>query len=249
MSEMADSKSLEKRRKKLERDLKDAQDKFKGHLSSAAFRLAKADKSSKKGKRYDSKHRLTESAPFPFNHGETGNTYGKGKQQKEAKQGSLKYELWKREFHRHLQANEINLDWSEFKLQKLFKTNMDPEEAFRMYTNIREDVVEDFLEEGRVRIVKMRVRKGKVQRRKRVSNVKGYTMRKRGKGPARLVKMTAGERRKRKMGARVSKRKRRGKLNQIRRKRAISMRKRKNMGLDRKKRKTPSRRPTKRRRK
>ena len=79
---------------------------------------------------------------------------------------------------------------------------------------------------GRKKIVRARVRGGKVQRRKVVSGVKGYTMR-----GGRLIRMSPGERRRRKLGQRKGKIKRRAKLARalIKRKRALI--KRKALGL------------------
>ena len=79
---------------------------------------------------------------------------------------------------------------------------------------------------GRTKLIRIRVRKGKVQRRTKLSAVPGYTIR-----GGRLVRMSTQERRKRKLGARKAKIKRRGKLSQILRKRRMSLRKRKAMGL------------------
>lgn len=94
--------------------------------------------------------------------------------------------------------------------------------------------MDDFLPEstrniqkmGRVKLVRLRVRKGKVQRRKKFSTVKGYTIR-----GGRMVRMSPNERIHRMRGARRAKIKIRTKQNQILRKRNISLRKRKAMGL------------------
>jgi len=72
---------------------------------------------------------------------------------------------------------------------------------------------------GRTKLVKIRIRGGKVQRRKKVSGIKGYTMR-----GGRMIRMSAQERRNRKMAARRSKFKRRAKLGQALRKRKMSLR-------------------------
>jgi hypothetical protein len=72
----------------------------------------------------------------------------------------------------------------------------------------------------------LRVRKGKVQRRKKFSNAPGYTIR-----GGRLVRMSSIERMHRKRGARRAKFKIKAKRNQILRKRKISLRKRRAMGL------------------
>ena len=79
---------------------------------------------------------------------------------------------------------------------------------------------------GRMKLVRVRIRKGKVQRRKRVSAVKGFTLR-----HGQLTRMTPMERRHRKMAARRSKFKRRAKLGQALRKRKMSLRRRNSMGL------------------
>jgi hypothetical protein len=79
---------------------------------------------------------------------------------------------------------------------------------------------------GRTKLIRVRIRGGKVQRRKKVSAVKGYTMR-----GGKLTRMSAQERRKRKMGARKAKFKRRAKMSQSLRKRRRSLMKRRAMGL------------------
>lgn len=79
---------------------------------------------------------------------------------------------------------------------------------------------------GRTKIVRVRIRGGKVQRRKKMSAVKGYTLR-----GGKMVRMSALERRHRKMAARRAKFKRRAKLRQALRKRKQSLRRRRAMGL------------------
>jgi hypothetical protein len=79
---------------------------------------------------------------------------------------------------------------------------------------------------GRTKLVRIRIRAGKVQRRKKFSTVPGYTIR-----GGKLVRMSSQERRHRKMGARRAKVKLRSRRNQILRKRKISLRKRKAMGV------------------
>lgn len=81
-------------------------------------------------------------------------------------------------------------------------------------------------EKMRIKIVRVRVRKGKVQRRKKVANVKGFTMR-----AGKLTRMSVSERRNRKLGNRRSKFKRKAKKVQMLRKRKISNMKRKRLGL------------------
>ena len=79
---------------------------------------------------------------------------------------------------------------------------------------------------GRKKIVRARVRGGKVQRRKVVSAVKGYTMR-----GGKLVRMPSSERLKRKIAQRKAKIKRKAKLARAMIKRKRSLRKRKALGL------------------
>lgn len=82
------------------------------------------------------------------------------------------------------------------------------------------------LDEARISIVRARVRGGKIQRRKKVSNVPGMTLR-----GGTLKRMSAAERRRRKMGARKGKAKRRAKLSRSLMKRKRSLQKRKSLGL------------------
>lgn len=89
--------------------------------------------------------------------------------------------------------------------------------------NIKE---EDQLDEARIKIVKARIRGGKIQRRKKISNVPGMTLR-----GGKLKRMSPAERRRRKMGQRRGKIKRRSKMTQTLMKRSRSMRKRKTLGL------------------
>lgn len=91
------------------------------------------------------------------------------------------------------------------------------------YKNMEE---EEQLDEARINIVKARIRGGKVQRRKKVSNVPGMTLR-----GGKLQRMSAAERRRRKMGARKGKMKRKAKMTRILMKRKRSLQKRKSLGL------------------
>lgn len=84
----------------------------------------------------------------------------------------------------------------------------------------------NFISEARVKIVKARIRGGKIQRRKKVSNVKGYTMR-----GGKLTRMSAAERLKRKQGQRRGKMKRRAKAARALMKRKRSLRRRQSLGL------------------
>lgn len=80
-------------------------------------------------------------------------------------------------------------------------------------------------EAARVKIVKLRIRGGQVQRRKKVSNVPGYTLR-----GGQMTRMSPTERRKRKLGAKRAKIKRRAKMTRIIMKRKRSMLKRQRLG-------------------
>ena len=79
---------------------------------------------------------------------------------------------------------------------------------------------------GRTKLIRVRFRKGKIQRRVKKSAVAGFTIR-----GGKLTRMMPQERRNRRMAARRSKFKRRSKQRQSLRKRQISLRKRKAMGL------------------
>ena len=88
-----------------------------------------------------------------------------------------------------------------------------------------EEDAEEQIDEARVNIVKVRIRGGKVQRRKKVSNVPGMTFR-----GGSLVRMSPAERRKRKLGAKRAALKTRTKKSQILRKRKMSLMKRQRLG-------------------
>jgi hypothetical protein len=88
------------------------------------------------------------------------------------------------------------------------------------------DEAANVIKTGRTKLVRVRIRKGKVQRRVKKSAVPGYTIR-----GGKLTRMMPQERRNRKMAARRAKVKRRSKLSQSLRKRSISLRKRTGMGL------------------
>jgi hypothetical protein len=92
--------------------------------------------------------------------------------------------------------------------------------------SLDESILHNIQKIGRSKLIKIRIRGGKVQRRKKVSAVKGYTIRN-----GKMVRMSTTELRNRRMGARKAKIKRRTKMNQILRKRKVSLRKRRNIGL------------------
>lgn len=95
-----------------------------------------------------------------------------------------------------------------------------------------DDFEVETLEEGkRFNIVRVRIRKGKVERRKKVSNMPGYTFRKKGGGPAKLVRMSPIERRKRKISQRRGAIKRRSKMARIQQKMKRVRLKRRSLGL------------------
>ena len=89
-----------------------------------------------------------------------------------------------------------------------------------------EETEEEELDEARINLIRARIRGGKIQRRKRVSNVPGMTLR-----GGTLKRMSAAERRRRKMGARKGKVKRRAKLSRSLMKRKRSLQRRKSLGL------------------
>lgn len=99
-------------------------------------------------------------------------------------------------------------------------------------SQLEDNIFEEILGEGniqrmgRTKLIRIRVRKGKIQRRVKKSAVSGYTVR-----DGKITRMTPMERRHRKMGARRAKFKRKSKLKQSIRKRNISLRKRKAMGV------------------
>lgn len=102
-----------------------------------------------------------------------------------------------------------------------------PNAASKVRADIKEeDLEEDQLDEARFKIVKARIRGGKIQRRRKVSNVPGMTFR-----GGKLTRMSPTERRRRKMGARRGKIKRKAKMSRALMKRKRSMMKRRSMGL------------------
>ena len=105
---------------------------------------------------------------------------------------------------------------------------------FDKLTHLKKELSEEYLTElvpniqkvGRAKIIRLRIRAGKVQRRKKVAAVKGFTFK-----SGRLSRMSPVERRRRRMSARRAKYKRRAKMSLILRKRKLSLRKRKSLGL------------------
>ena len=79
---------------------------------------------------------------------------------------------------------------------------------------------------GRVKVIRIRIRGGKIQRRKKLSAVKGFVLR-----GGKVKRISPIERRRRKMGARRAKFKRRAKQSRIRTKLRRTLRRRKSLGL------------------
>lgn len=79
---------------------------------------------------------------------------------------------------------------------------------------------------GRKKLIKARVRGGKVQRRKVVSAVKGYTIR-----GGKLTRMSSAERLRRRISQRKAKVKRRAKMARAMIRRKRSLRRRQSLGL------------------
>jgi len=100
--------------------------------------------------------------------------------------------------------------------------------ANEMYDDVEfEEVNEANVQKmGRTKLIRVRFRGGKLQRRVKKSAVPGFTIR-----GGKLTRIPPQERRKRKLAARRSKFKRRAKLRQALRKRQMTLRKRKAMGL------------------
>ena len=82
------------------------------------------------------------------------------------------------------------------------------------------------LDEANFKIVRARVRGGKIQRKRKVATRPGYTIR-----GGKLVRMSSSERLKRKMAVRKGKAKRKAKMARSMMKRKRSMRKRQSLGV------------------
>lgn len=92
---------------------------------------------------------------------------------------------------------------------------------------VREVIAEANVQKmGRKKLIRARVRGGKIQRRKIVSGVKGYTIR-----GGKMIRMSASERLRRKMGARKAKIKNKAKRARALIQRKRSLRRRKSLGL------------------
>ena len=124
------------------------------------------------------------------------------------------------------------LEQKLFEMKKAVAAKMEEQRtaAEKVRVGIMEDDIneetEEQLDEARINLIKARVRGGKIQRRKRVSNVPGMTLR-----GGTLKRMSAAERRRRKLGARKGKMKRKAKMSRTLMKRKRSLQKRKSLGL------------------
>ena len=117
----------------------------------------------------------------------------------------------------------------ENRLEQLFVEKLDErklqitEQMFGENSSLEEG---NFYHQGRSKIIRVRVRGGKIQRGRKQATLKGHTIRK-----GKLVRMTPLEIRNRQLGSRKAAIKRRSKMNQIMRSRKISLRKRGAHGL------------------
>lgn len=131
-----------------------------------------------------------------------------------------------------LLSGDLNVarELMEEKIEKIFEEKLEKrklELAVQFFEDEEIPIDEANIQKmGRAKIIRVRVRNGKVQRRKKLSAVPGYTIR-----GGRMVRMSSQERRHRKMAARRAKFKRRGKMSQILRKRRMSLRKRRALGV------------------
>jgi hypothetical protein len=99
--------------------------------------------------------------------------------------------------------------------------------GIRVAKELDKDLTEaNVIKQGRTKLIRLRIRKGKVQRRVKKSAVKGFVFR-----FGKLSRMTPMERRHRKMGARRAKIKRKAKMGQSIRKRFRALQRRKSMGV------------------
>ena len=120
-----------------------------------------------------------------------------------------------------IEAREILVD----RIEELISQKIN-EFELEVCSELDETITGNIQKMGRTKMIRVRIRKGKPQRRVKKSATPGYTVR-----DGKLVRMLPTERRHRKMAARRAKFKRRSKMNQSIRKRKISLRKRKALGL------------------
>lgn len=110
----------------------------------------------------------------------------------------------------------------EQKIHNLFEQKLE-QIKLRVVAELYESNIQHM---GRTKIIDYRIRKGKLQKRKKFSNVKGYTIRN-----GDIIKMSSTEHRHRELGLRRSKFKRHAKLRQTLNRRRMSIRRRKALGV------------------
>lgn len=110
----------------------------------------------------------------------------------------------------------------EQKINRIFTEKLD-QIKIRLIADLYESNIQHM---GRTKIIDYRIRKGKLQKRKKFSNVKGYTIRN-----GDIEKISSTEHRHRELGLRRSKYKRHAKLRQTLNKRRMSLRRRKALGV------------------
>lgn len=114
-------------------------------------------------------------------------------------------------------------------VSEMFEEKMD--DLMEAYEDVmRETIFQDIDEDSRWKLVRARVRDGKIQRRKKVSALPGFTFRKKGAAVI-FMRIPVGERIRRKRGAKRGRIKRRGKEGRANLKRRRSMSKRNSLGL------------------
>lgn len=111
------------------------------------------------------------------------------------------------------------------KIQEEVEVVLEDRKRWLQAETILSDEEKQVLDEARFHIVRLRIRRGKIQRRKKVSNIKGYTFR-----GGRMIKMSPRERRNRRISQRRGKIKRRSKMTRSLQKRKRSMRRLKAFG-------------------
>ena len=134
-----------------------------------------------------------------------------------------------KEFVSKLLANKLAeaRDELEKRIQELFNEKLDilkEEVAVKMFGEGLKS--SDTLKMGRTKLVRVRIRKGKLQRGRKFSTVKGFTYRN-----GKMVRIMPSEHRNRVVGSKESKSKRRSRSARASIKRSISLRKRRAMGL------------------
>lgn len=98
-------------------------------------------------------------------------------------------------------------------------------QIFESKLQLLKTLIEIYVNEASFKIVKARIRGGKIQRKRKVATRPGYTIR-----GGKLVRMSSTERQRRKMASRKGKAKRKAKMARSMMKRKRSLRKRKSLG-------------------